>query len=171
MRKGFPLFAVLLILLGSLMLLDRAGVVTFGWILIFWLILTVLGGFKIGRGFNSGSSGEVFWGAVFFLVGLYNVCADLGILYLPGGFLLPGFLIVMGMGFLLGVIAQPHEWHLLVPALFFLFVGGVMALAEMNLQRPWEILDGIRQWWPLGLVLFGAALLLNRGTHKLENPQ
>ena len=163
MRKGFPVFAVLLILLGSLMLLDRAGVVTFGWLLIFWLIVTVFGGFKIVRGIRMASTGEVFWGTVFFFVGFYNAASDAGILYLPGGVLFPAFLLVMGVGFLIGFISQPREWHLLVPALIFTCVGGLMTLVEMELVGRWTVVDAVRQWWPAGLILFGAALLLNAG--------
>jgi hypothetical protein len=171
MRKGFPLFAVLLILLGSFMLLDRAGVVTFGWLLVFWLIVTVFGGFKIVRGMSSASIGEVFWGTVFFFVGFYNVASDVGILYLPGGVLFPAFLLVMGLGLLLGFVSQPREWHLLVPALIFTFVGGLMTLAEMELLGPWTAIDTIKQWWPVGLILFGAALLLNAGARHQRSTQ
>ena len=75
-------------------------------------------------------------------------------------------LVVVGCGFLLSFLRQWREWHLAVPAVAFLGIGGVMLLAEFGYLGRWMVLDAIRQWWPLALVLFGAALLMNRGTAR-----
>ena len=110
-------------------------------------------------------------GTILFFVGLYLVLEDLHVLLFPGGTLFPLFLVVVGLGFFLALLRQPHEWHLAVPALCFLGVGAVMVLAEIDYLGRWAVLDMIRQWWPLALVLFGAALLLNRGAGRNPSAQ
>jgi hypothetical protein len=106
------------------------------------------------------------WGSIFFFVGLYNVLEDFNIVLLPGGALFPAFLVVVGFGFLLALLRQPREWHLAVPAVVLLGFGTIMVLAETGRLGGWFLIDMFRQWWPLALVLFGAALLLNRGVAR-----
>jgi hypothetical protein len=171
MRKGFPLVAVLLIIVGAVMLLDKTRVVYFGWSLIFWLVITVLGGYKVYYGFRFPLAGRIFWGTVFFLVGLYNVLWEIGMLELPGGMLLPAFLAVAGLGFLLAFIRQPKEWHLAVPAIALLGVGFLMIFVELEYVGRWVVTDTIKQWWPVALILFGGSLLLNKGIGRRQSLQ
>lgn len=171
MRNRFPLFAVLLIVVGAVLLLDRSRVINFGWPLIAWLIIAVLGGYKLYNGFLFPRAARIFWGTVFFLVGLYNVLWEIGILELPGGTLLPAFLAVAGLGFLLAFIRQPHEWHLAVPAIALLGAGFLMVFAELEYVGRWAVIDGLMQWWPIALILFGGSLLLNKGIGRQQNLQ
>jgi hypothetical protein len=171
MRKGFPLFAVLLIVVGMALLLDRSNVLAFGWWTIFWAVIAVAGAFKIYHAFRWPSEGGMVWGSIFFFVGLYNVLEDFTIVLLPDGALFPAFLVVAGFGFLLALLRQPREWHLAVPAVVLLGFGTIMVLAETGRMGQWFVMDMIRQWWPLALVLFGAALLLNRGVARKPSAQ
>jgi hypothetical protein len=171
MRKGFALFPVLLILVGAALLLDRAHVLSFGWWSIFWAVVTVLGAHKMYLAFRSPAERGMVWGTMLFFVGLYNVLEDFNVLLLPGGTLFPAFLVVVGLGFFLALLRQPREWHLAVPALAFLGIGTVMVLAEIDYLGRWAVLDMIRQWWPIALVLFGAALLLNCGIGRRPSAQ
>jgi hypothetical protein len=163
MKKSFPFFAVLLILAGALMLLERAGVLDFGWVGLFWTALALLGAAKLVQGFRNPSGEGIVWGTIFFCVGTYQVMSEGGMFDLPGGMLFPAFLVIIGFGFLLALIRRPRDWHLAIPALVLLGLGWAMILAELELLERWQVIDGIRTWWPAGLVLFGVALLLNSG--------
>ncbi len=163
MRKDFPLFPVLLIVVGFAMLLDRSGVLAFGWWPILWTVIALLGLFKIYRAFRFPGERGMVWGTTLLCVGLYFVLEDLGVILIPGGALFPAFLAVVGLGFLLAVLRQPREWHLAVPAVVLLGIGSAMFLAETGHIVRWMVIDLVGQWWPAAFVLFGAALLLNRG--------
>lgn len=171
MRKGFPLFPVILIAVGTGMLLDRTDVLTFGWWTIFWAVIAVVGLYKMAQAFRFPSRGGMVWGTTLFFVGLYNVLEDFGAVILPGGTLFPALLAVVGLGFLLALARQPKEWHLAVPALVLLGIGTLMILAEMDYIGRWLVTDLVKQWWPAALVLFGAALLLNRGVGRKSSAQ
>jgi hypothetical protein len=171
MKKGFPLFPVLLILVGGALLLDRADVLSFGWWSIFWAVIAVAGAHKMYRAILSPAEGGMVMGTVMFFVGLYVVLEDLRLLQLPGGTLFPLFLVVVGFGFLLALLRQPREWHLAVPSIALLGIGGVMVLAEIGYLGRWMVLEAVREWWPLALVLFGAALLFNRGAGRRPSAQ
>ena len=71
-------------------------------------------------------------------------------------------MILAGAGIMLTFAARPKNWHLLVPAFILMGLGTVMAMAEEGFFDRWEVIDWIRTWWPVGLILFGLAMLLNR---------
>lgn len=171
MRKGFPLLPVLLIIVGAALLLDRTGVLAFGWWTVFWAVVALLGMYRMVQAFRTPSRGRMVWGTILFFVGLYCVLEDLGALILPGGMLFPALLAVVGLGFLLALLRQPREWHLAVPAVALLGTGALMLCAELNYLPRWLVVDLIRQWWPAALVLLGAALLLNSRTETKSSAQ
>jgi hypothetical protein len=166
MKRHVPFVAVGLILVGVLLLLDRTRVVDFGWWAVFWGAVGLYGAYRIVGGFRSPNKGGIVWGTVLLSVGLYQVLGDIGLVSIPGGMLFPAFLAVVGTGVMLLVVRRPSDWHLAVPALLLLGVGSAMILAEMDLLDRWEILGLFHTWWPAALILFGAALLLNRSTAK-----
>ncbi len=164
MCQRFPFFGLLLILVGAVMLLDRTGVISLGWHSVFWGLVTLLGAYKLYAGFADPAREGIFWGTLFFFVGAYNFLNDLDLLEFSSSLLLPLFLIVMGVGFLLKFFRHLHDWHLIVPALFFVGLGAAMVLSELGTVGRWEVLGAIKAYWPVALILFGAALLLNRKT-------
>jgi hypothetical protein len=164
MCQRFPFFGLLLILVGSVMLLDRTGIISLGWHSVFWGLVTLLGAYKLYAGFTEPARGGIFWGTVFFFVGGYNFLNDLDLLEFSSSMLLPLFIIVVGVGFLLMFFRHLHDWHLIVPALFFVGLGTAMVLSELGTVGRWEVLGAIKAYWPVGLILFGGALLLNRKT-------
>ncbi len=170
-RKGFPLLPILLILVGAAMLLDRTRVLTFGWWTILWALIAILGLYKMSRAFQFPVEGGMVWGTTLFFVGLYTVLEDFGVAVLPGGTQFPALLAVVGFGFLLALLRQPREWHLAIPAAVLLGIGAVMIMGEMQYLGHWVVLDTVRQWWPAALVLFGVALILNRGVAGKSSPQ
>lgn len=170
MKKDFPFFAVLLILVGSFMLLERAGYLDFGWLSLIWCAMALIGGVKLVRGFQNPTGEGLVWGTIFFCVGSYQLLSDGGMFELPAGTPFPALLSVIGLGFLLALIRRPREWHLAVPAIVLLGLGSAMILAEMGMLERWDLAEGVRIWWPAALVLFGGALLLNSKGNGAEQP-
>jgi hypothetical protein len=166
MNRRVPFVALGLILVGVLLLLDRAHVVNFGGWAVLWGVVGLYGAYRIVEGFRSPDKGGIVWGTLLLCVGLYQLLEEVGVIALPGGMLLPALLVVVGTGVLLAVARRPSEWHLAIPALLLIGAGVAMVLAEMDLLDRWEILDLFQTWWPAALILFGAALILNRSTAK-----
>jgi len=161
-RGKFPWFGAALILIGATMLMSRFHVVPLGWHEVFWGLVAAFGAYKIWTGFTGGHKGSIFWGTLFFLFGIYRILYSLEIFELPMDFGFPAFVTMVGTGFFLMYISSPREWHLLVPALFFLVLGVGMGMSELGYIYRWEFLRAIKTYWPLVLILFGGTLLLNR---------
>ena len=161
-RGKFPWFGIVLILVGVMMLMSRLHVVPVGWHEVFWGLVAAFGAYKIWTGFTWRNKGAIFWGTLFFLFGVYRVLYRLDIYELPVDFGFPAFVTMVGIGFFMMFISAPREWHLLVPALFFLVLGVGMGMSELGYMYRWEFLRAIKTYWPLALILFGASLLLSR---------
>jgi hypothetical protein len=162
MKNKFPLFGTLLIVLGATLLLHKTGIVDFSWGLAFWLLVTAAGAFKLYRGFVDPRAGGQFWGTILFLLGLTIVLTDLSVIDLPGFLKFPFLVSLVGVGFLVKFAAMPREWHLLVPGFICTGLGSALILSELDYLPSWEIGPTLGMYWPVALVLFGAALLLNR---------
>lgn len=162
MKSKFPLFGVLLIVVGGVMLLQRTGVVDVGWHLVFWTLVTAAGAFKIVRGFTSPASGGQFWGTIFFGVGLTFVLEHLGLVWIPGPVGIPLLLLLVGAAFLVKFAALRRDWHLLIPGVLFAGLGSSLLFSEMGWFPDWDLLSPLATYWPVVLILFGTALLLNR---------
>jgi hypothetical protein len=172
MPGRFPLFGVALVLIGAAMLLDRTGVLSLSWPLVFWGAIALLGAFKLTRGFTVATcgGGSLFWGTVLLAVGLYNVLRDMNVTVIDTYLELPALVTTVGAGFLMMFIRHPRHWHILIPALFFGGLGTLMLLSELGYFSRWEVMSVVRTYWPIVLILFGASLLLSRGyPRKSEN--
>jgi hypothetical protein len=161
-KLRFPWFGVGLIVVGAAMLLHRLGAVNFSWHAAFWGIVALLGAYKLITAFTTGRSGAAFWGTVLLVLGIYQVFEQLNIIYVPSYLLFPWTVVLVGAGFLMMFAVRPRNWHVLVPSVFFLATGAVMILAEMGYFDRWNVLEAMRQYWPIALILFGITLLLNR---------
>jgi len=158
----FPWFGVGLIVIGAAMLLHRLGVVDFSWHTALWGALALFGAFKLVTAFTGGRPGAAFWGTVLLVLGGYQALEDLGAVYVSSYLLFPWTVVLVGVAFLTMFAVKPRNWHVIVPALFFMATGAVMIFAEMGYFDRWEVLDAFRQYWPIALILFGITLLLNR---------
>jgi hypothetical protein len=155
------LLGVGLIAAGALLLLSRMHVLHFDWHVLFWTALTMLGLYRLVTGFLQKGRG-VFFGTVVTAVGAYELLKACDAAYIPPYLVMPGLLILAGVGLLLAFAAAPRRWHLLVPSVILIGIGTVALLAEEGYFSRWEVVDALRTWWPVGLILFGAAVLLNR---------
>jgi hypothetical protein len=154
-------FPVLLILVGAGMLLHRLHVMWVGWPAVLWMLVTVGGGVKLYNGLALKSRGGVFWGLFWFVLGGACLLRSFDVVWLDPGVVVSGLFLVSGAGLLLAFLVSRRDWYLLVPAACFLLVGGAILSTELGMWATWEVAPVVNRWWPAGLVLFGAALLLN----------
>ena len=154
-------FPALLILVGAGMLLQRLHVMSVGWPALLWVLMTAWGGVKLYNGLSLKSRGGVFWGLFWFVVGGACLLRSFDVVWLDPGIVVSGLFLVSGAGLLLAFLVSSRDWYLLVPAAGFLLVGGAILSTELGIWATWEVAPLVNRWWPAGLVLFGAALLLN----------
>ncbi|MDH3252518.1 MAG: DUF5668 domain-containing protein [Ignavibacteria bacterium] len=155
-----------LVLIGVVMLLARLDVLRWEWWVAIWVLVAALGAVKIVQGISGRRPGKVFWGTVLLLIGGAQVLSHAGLMndlphYLTP-FSLPLLLTIVGIAFLAMFLVNPKEWQILVPALGFLGIGTVMILADLGTFSREEVVHAVRNYWPLGLIVFGTALLLRR---------
>jgi hypothetical protein len=161
---------IVLILIGVLLLLRQLHVFWFHGPVVLWGLLAALGFYRLVLGLRRDGKGVVF-GSMAAIIGSYMVLHDLGYAYLPHYQIFPGMMMLVGVGVLMTVIAAPRKWHNLVPAFLFIGFGAVMAMAEEGMFDRWEVMDFVRMWWPVGLILFGIALLVNRMPSRVTMTQ
>jgi len=155
-------FPALLIVVGTAMLLARLHVPWPGWAPLLWSLVAAGGGVRLYNGLVLRSRGGVFWGFFWLIVGGAGLLRSFDILWLDPGIVVSGTLLVLGAGCILMFLVSRRDWHLLVPAAFFLLVGGAILSTELGYADSREVAPLVNRWWPAGLVLFGAAMILNQ---------
>ena len=151
-----------LVLVGTTMLLDRFTVIRFEWMTVLWAVVAVFGLVKAVDGFAKRRSSKVFWGTFFFLLGVYATLRHLDIVELRSYWWPPAVLLIIGFSILMMYVSSPRDWHLLVPAILCLGVGSAVVLAELGFIYRYDVSEAVRMYWPVGLILFGLALVLRR---------
>ena len=157
-----PWIGIGLIVMGSVLLLSRLGIVLFGWHALLWAAVGVFGGVKMVEGFRRGARTRVFWGSLLLLVACYKTLVLGGIVdtsYLDEA---PVYMVITGLSFILMFASSMRDFHLLVPGSALTVVGGGLLLAEYGLADRWEIQDAVSHYWPVTLILFGALLLVKK---------
>jgi hypothetical protein len=158
-------FGIVLIVIGTAMLLDHLQILALSWWLVFWACVAVASAVVLVRNSMS-KKGGILWPMILFFFALYKTLWHLGALDLQDVLWFPIILIVAGLGFAVLVAIQPARWHLAIPALVLIGVGSAIILSEYGVLSAWDVRYAVRNYWPVALVLFGAAILLNRGTWK-----
>jgi hypothetical protein len=154
-------FPLLLIFFGAAMLLHRLHVIWAGWAPVLWLAVAAGGGIMLFNGIVRRSRGGVFWGFFWFALGGACFLRTCEVVWLDPGIVVSGLLIVVGTGMILMYVVSPRDWHLLVPAACLLLVGGAILSTELGWFPAWDMAPVVNRWWPAGLVLSGAALIVN----------
>jgi hypothetical protein len=157
---------IALVLVGLAMLLDRLDVMQFGWQPVFWGVVAVFGVVRAVSGFEKKKSGSIFWGTTLFLVGMYNILWRIGVVDVVSYWWPPAILLVIGFSTLMVYSCFPARWHLLVPAVLLLAAGSVLIMTEFGYFSRYEVMRAMRVYWPVGLILFGGALVLRRVSHN-----
>ncbi len=156
----FSWIGIVLILVGSALLLDRVGVIRFGLPPLLWSLLAIFGALKAIEGFSRKKSGRVFWGTFLFLLGVYGVLRYLDVIELRSYWMMPAILVIAGLSILMMFVSSPKDWHLLIPALLLTGTGSAIILTELGYLYRYDVLESLRIYWPVGIILFGLALIV-----------
>lgn len=149
-----------LIIVGALLLLDNIAVVGVSWWLLFWGGLAAASGVVFVRKIRAKQDGS-FWWVLLFCFSLYKFLDAAGWIDVPAWYGFPLVLFALAAAFGLQVVARPGDWHMLVPAIVCAAVGIVILLSETGALAQTEARALLASYWPVALLLFGAALLIN----------
>jgi hypothetical protein len=162
MSSQSRVFGILLIALGAMLLLDRLEVVSFGWGRIFWMFIGLWGALLAAQGFTLKRRGRIFWGSLLFFLGIFFTLDAWDLIWLTDELGFGGVSLALGLAFVMVYVVEPRNFGVLVPAMLFVGFGVAMILVELNYLDWWEVRRVIRTYWPLVLILWGAAMLVKR---------
>jgi hypothetical protein len=151
---------LILIIIGALLLVHKLTPYSFGWYEIYPLILIALGALIFVSVIGKRDKGAVFFGTIFFLLGLFFFLRNYDIIpYYYMREVWPTFLIILGLAFGSIFITKPSDWGVLIPAGIFLFLGVVFLLRKLHVIY-WDIGDIIADYWPVILIIIGGGIIL-----------
>jgi hypothetical protein len=158
----FSWFALFLIVLGLSLMLHRLQLVDVPWYSMLWILVTILAAIRLFNGFVLKKRGNVFWGFFWMAIGCGATLYAYNLFDPGGGMMVAAATIVVGVAFLLMFVTVPRDWYVLVPAAFFLLLGGTILCVELGYFDSWDVAPLISSYWPVALILFGGAILLNK---------
>jgi len=165
--REFPWFAVLLILVGAALLLDRLAVVQFGFIRIVWSVTALFGLFKAVDGFTDNRRGRIFGGTVVFFYGLYFLFSTFDLIETRPHMFVPLSLLVLGAACLMVYLNNVREWLTLLLAVGLFGLGTASLLEYLHLYDFYDVWWLARRFWPVVLILIGLSMILkSRGERK-----
>jgi hypothetical protein len=154
-------FPALLIVAGTAILLQRLHVMWIGWVPLLFGIVTIAGAVRLYNGLAMKSRGGVFWGLFWCVLGGAGLLRSLDVVWLDGDTVVAGLFLLFGTGLVLMFLVSRRDWYLLVPAACCLLVGCAVLATDLGYLAEWDVVPVVNRWWPAGLVLSGAALILN----------
>jgi hypothetical protein len=161
-RKSFPIFGILLIVIGSSILLDRLYIIHFGWYRIWPTLLAVLGLWMVINSFIYEKRGKIFGGTFIFLLGVLFVLKNFNIIYMRYDIFWPALFLILGLSFLMLFIFEPKDWGVLIPSIIFIGFGLFVIFTRLGYFYYWEIWDLIGMYWPVILIIIGVSMLLTK---------
>lgn len=154
------MLGVILIAVGIILLMDRIGMLD----LSFWNIVTgiiiLYGATLVIRSFNTGDRSKVFWGTTLFLLGLFFILDSMNMITTRYPVFVPAIFLILGFSFFMMYVYNVRDWHLLIPTLFFVAIGGLIIAEELSLFYAYRIEYYLLKFWPVLLIVFGLGLLL-----------
>ena len=166
-------FALVLIALGILLLLQRLGAISFGFHQVLWPLVMLFGLVRVAQGFSLSKRGRIFSGTLLFMYGLFFLLRFSDYIDIRLRMFLPASLLIFGIALLMLFLDDAREWELLIPALLLFGTGSAFVLTELGYLDQFEVWDAVHRYWPLGLILVGLAIIFRRRTQiqKAEQTQ
>ena len=159
-NAGTFLLGVLLLAIGVLLLISRAGVLSLNFERITAFLVLLVGGFESITAFASSIRGRLFWGSSLFLVGLLVLLVSYD--FVPGSWsqIWPSALIIPGLSFLMLYFSNVKEYLLLVIGGLFVAVGWMgMLIANGDFDLSDRLFGSLHFLVPVAIVLTGFYLV------------
>jgi hypothetical protein len=166
--KKVSWFGIVLIVLGAFMLLDKFDLIQFKFSSIFWPLMMLLGIVAVSRGFNLNRRGKIFWGTTLFLYSLFFLLKSIDYFEIYSQTFFPATFLVFGISFFMLYINNMKDWPFLIPSFLLIAVGGAFILTEYGYLYRWDVIDAVKTYWPVILILTGVALLFRRYNTKSD---
>jgi hypothetical protein len=164
--KKISWFGIVLIVLGLFMLLDRFDLIQFHFSNVFWPLMMLLGIMAVARGFNQNRRGKIFWGTTLFLYSLFFLLKSIDYFEIYGQTIFPATFLIFGIAFFMLYINNLKDWPFLIPTVLLTGIGGAFLLSEYGYLYRWDVIDVVRTYWPVILILTGLGLLFRRYNSK-----
>ncbi len=169
-RRHVSWFGVALIVFGTLILFHRLHLIRAGVDQILWAMLMLVGVMGVVRGFSLNRRGKIFWGTVWFLLGLFFILRSIDRIELRAHMFPPAMFLIVGLAFLMTYLNDLRDWYILIPAFILTATGGAFILADLGYLSSWEVWEAVRMYWPVALIILGAGLILRRKMRLPSNP-
>jgi hypothetical protein len=157
---GAFLLGVLLLAIGVLLLMSRAGVLNLNFERIIAYLVVVVGGFEAITAFSSSNNGRVFWGSALFLIGLLMVLISYDFVPSSWNQIWPSALIIPGLSFLMLYFSNMKESRVLIIAILFVASGwGGMLMVQGDFDLSDRVFGSMRFVVPAAVVLTGFYLV------------
>jgi|GEM_PF-6313482 len=168
-RSGRIFTGLLLLVIGVLLLFNRAGVLNINLLAVVGGITVIVGGERAIVGYATSEQKKVFWGTFVFLAGLLMVLVNYEVV--PSGWdsLWPSVLIIPGLSLLMLYFSKPKEILFLIISIIFVLAGwGGLIASRENFDLTEKLFSTFRILVPVAIVLVGFYLLwknfLKKGT-------
>lgn len=157
-----PIIGIVLVLLGVALLLDQMEIIAIGGWTLLWVGLGIYGGATVARSFVVRDRRKVFIGTLLFLAGILFTLRRLDLVAGAAPVIIPAFIVMFGLGFFMLFVFDPHDAHLLIPAVLFVGLGAALMMTELGYWYVRDVWHTIGTYWPLLLVLAGVMMLLRK---------
>ncbi|MGE5313673.1 MAG: LiaF transmembrane domain-containing protein [Acidobacteriota bacterium] len=163
-RNRVSLIGAILVLIGVALLLRQMHILEISAKKLLWIALALYGAATVTRSFLYDVRQKIFWGSLCFFTGILFTLKEYGFVYGSAPMFLPAVLVIFGFSFLTLFLFNVRDWHLLIPSLLFLGLGGALMLTELRMLYAEQVWRVVRDYWPVALILMGGAMLLRRRT-------
>ncbi len=160
MDRRYVWAGITLIAIGAAMLLNRLDILQLEWPVVLWSLVSLFGAYKLATNIRTKRKGGVFWGTFLLLFGAVKALDYTGAIFLYQFYTIPLIFTLVGISLFAAFLVSPGDWQILVPAVLLLGIGVCMILADFGYLSRWEVNYAVHHYWPVILILFGAALLL-----------
>ena len=133
--KGFSIFGIFLILLGTGLILSRLNLLQYKCGIILWICLGIAGLAAAIQAFITRRRGLVFWGSFLFFSSIAMLVHRFGLLEFAPWDVPATFSLALGFSFLMLFFYEPRRFGVLVP---FLLFGGYGVLYYL---WWWDVID------------------------------
>ena len=154
--RGRLVLGVILLSLGVLLLISKAGVFDVDFNRLVGFMVVVAGGFMAIDNFAKSDQNRLFWGVVLFLSGLLILLVSYSFVPESWDKIWPSVLIIPGLAFLMLFFSRPEEIMVLVVAAAFVVTGGAgLLVGRFNFDLEGYLSDPFRVAVPVAIVLAG----------------
>lgn len=159
-RSGRVFVGIFLLVIGILLLFNRAGVLTVNLLAIIGGISLIVGGERAIIGYATSEHKKLFWGTFLFLSGLLMLLVNFEVV--PEGWdaLWPSVLIIPGLSFLMLYFSRPKEVLFLVISIISVLAGwGGLVASRGSYDLVGRLSTLLKIFIPLSVIFVGMYLL------------